>query len=166
MVKLYAAYPADIGMLVATVFAPDRSGTRSGRCFSRAGDLHAYLDGLGVELMANSDNVLRGGLTPKHVNVSELLRVLSFHERGISILSPKFIDPMEGLYDTPADEFALSVIAVRGGAPYRSPQARSIEILLCTEGEAVIELPARDETLEIGRGTSVMVPAAAPRVYN
>ena len=84
-----------------------------------AGNLHAYLRGVGVEVMANSDNVLRGGLTPKHVDVPELMRVLDFRplvdptvravpaDRGI---------PGETDYPTPEPDFALSRIGFADGS--------------------------------------------------
>jgi mannose-6-phosphate isomerase len=56
--------------------------------FLPAGELHSYLEGVGIEIMANSDNVLRGGLTPKHVAVPELLRTLTFHAGPIERLRP------------------------------------------------------------------------------
>ena len=86
-----------------------------------AGQLHAYLDGVGIELMANSDNVLRGGLTPKHVDVPELLRVVRFGETSIQILDPEPVRPAESGYDCPAEEFSLSVIRPAQRAAILSP---------------------------------------------
>ena len=70
-------YPGDSGMLAAMML--NRIVLQPGEAlYLPAGNLHAYLFGVGVEMMANSDNVLRGGLTPKHVDVPELMRVLDF----------------------------------------------------------------------------------------
>ena len=83
-----------------------------GGIYLPAGNLHSYLHGVGVEVMANSDNVLRGGLTPKHVDVPELLRVLDFNpaQEGL-VLRPKQVrDGIETVYETPAPEFATSVL--------------------------------------------------------
>ena len=75
--ELSERYPGDAGVLAALLL--NRVTLAPGEAlFLPAGNLHAYLSGAGVELMANSDNVLRGGLTPKHVDVPELLRVLDF----------------------------------------------------------------------------------------
>ena len=80
-----------------------------------AGNLHNYLHGVGVEVMANSDNVLRGGLTPKHVDVPELLRVLDFTPASEDLIRPKITkDGFESVYDTPAPEFAVSELRIDG----------------------------------------------------
>ena len=78
-----------------------------------AGNLHAYLAGAGVELMASSDNVLRGGLTPKHVDVPELLRVLDFRAGPVAIVHPAPPEE-EQVYLTPAPEFRLSRFLLDG----------------------------------------------------
>ena len=62
-----------------------------------AGELHAYLEGAGIELMANSDNVLRGGLTAKNVDVSELLNILSFKAGKVRRLQPNQQASCEGV---------------------------------------------------------------------
>jgi mannose-6-phosphate isomerase len=78
-----------------------------------AGNLHAYLHGIGFEVMANSDNVLRGGLTPKHVDVPELLRVLDFTPTDDSVILPlQTRGGAELVYDTPAPS---SRVAAAGG---------------------------------------------------
>ena len=127
-----------------------------------AGELHAYLEGVGIEVMANSDNVLRGGLTPKHVDLAELQQVLTFQERKIDVLSPRWTGPAEGVYDTPTEEFVLSVLRVGDDAVYRSGADRSIEILLCTSGAAVLQGSGSRDTLSLRKGASVVVPASAP----
>ena len=77
MLALAEAYPGDPGLVISLLL--NRVQLRRGEAlYLAAGNIHAYLDGLGIELMAASDNVLRGGLTPKHIDVSELLEVLDF----------------------------------------------------------------------------------------
>ena len=128
--------------------------------FLDAGELHAYLEGLGIELMANSDNVLRGGLTPKHVDVTELLRVLKFEDRDITLLKPGKSVANELVYPSPAAEFVLSVITLNKAATYQSPKDRSVEILICTRGKATIfDRHDRTET-QLRQGASAVVPAA------
>jgi mannose-6-phosphate isomerase len=130
--------------------------------FLESGELHAYLSGLGMELMANSDNVLRGGLTPKHVDVEALLTVLNFTEREMTILSPVMVAPCEGKYATDAAEFALSVITVMAGNQFASLERRGVEILFCTEGKARISIGCSRQFLTISKGTSILVPASSP----
>jgi mannose-6-phosphate isomerase len=78
--------------------------------FLKPGSIHAYLSGLGVELMSSSDNVLRGGLTSKHVDPAELLRVVRFEQQPARIVTPD--SPVEGIgvYRTDGDEFVLARI--------------------------------------------------------
>ena len=159
VLSLQEADPSDIGVLAP--FFLNLICLEPGQAmYLAAGELHAYLDGLGIELMANSDNVLRGGLTPKHVDVPELLRVLSFEEREPDILSPRKISDHEITYDSRADEFVLSVICPLGGKRYTSAKDRSVEILFCTEGKATITDLGNDEKTVIQKGGSVVVPAA------
>lgn len=139
--KLSAKYPGDVGVLGALLL--NHLTLEPGEAlYLGAGNLHAYLQGTGVELMANSDNVLRGGLTPKHVDVAELLSVLEFVDGPPRVLKPN----ARGEYETPAPDFRLSRISLRGEHTLESglPQ-----ILLCVEG-AANELP---------KGASVFVPA-------
>jgi mannose-6-phosphate isomerase len=121
-----------------------------------AGNLHAYLSGAGIELMANSDNVLRGGLTPKHVDVPELLRVLDFTAGPPPVLTGS---PDSGWirYDTPAKEFLLRRWAGGPTGPVAVPDGGP-RILLCTSGSVCVRAPG--EELEISRGGSLWMAAA------
>jgi mannose-6-phosphate isomerase len=161
LLGLHECYPDDIGVLAPLflnliVLAPDEA------LYLPAGELHAYLHGVGVELMANSDNVLRGGLTPKHVDLPELLKVLNFSVREAEIMVPEKQFGGEWRYPTPATEFALSTIQVGTDEMYRSAADRSIEMLLCVQGRAVIATPDTNAPIEVGQGTAVVVPAAVP----
>jgi mannose-6-phosphate isomerase len=159
MLKLADDYPGDIGVLTPILL--NLICLEPGQAiFLDAGELHAYLEGLGIELMANSDNVLRGGLTPKHVDVAELLRVLKFEDRDITLLKPGKSVANELVYPSPAAEFVLSVITVNKAATYQSPKDRSVEILICTRGKATIfDRHDRTET-QLRQGASAVVPAA------
>jgi len=126
--------------------------------FLPAGRLHAYLEGTGIEIMANSDNVLRGGLTAKHVDVTELLRVLHFEGGKPEVLHVG--DAPAGRFDLPAAEFALWVLCIDGGRPWISPSGRRVEILLCIEGEGRLTVSG-GRSVEFARGTAILVPAAA-----
>ena len=160
MAKLAIEYPLDIG-----VFSPlllNLIQLEPGQAlFLPAGELHAYLEGVGIELMANSDNVLRGGLTPKHIDVTELLKVLDFKPRQIEVLKEKKKDKTERIYDSFAEEFVLSGITISEGEFYRNSELRSVEILLCTEGEADLEDSVSNHIIHIKRGDSAIISAAA-----
>jgi mannose-6-phosphate isomerase len=128
--------------------------------FLPAKELHSYLEGTAVEIMANSDNVLRGGLTPKHIDVPELLSTLVFEGRTPAILKPVESGPGERSYRTPAREFELGFLEVAPDRPYAPSPGRGVEILLGLAGE--VRIVAGGETLDLGRGRSVLVPAVLP----
>jgi mannose-6-phosphate isomerase len=159
MGELGKAYPGDIGifgpiLLNLILLQPGQA------LYLPAGELHAYLEGTGIELMANSDNVLRGGLTPKHVDVAELLRVLNFKERTARILTPRTTAGGECVYNCPAREFVLSTITVVSKTTHFSPTVRGIEILLCTAGAGKITNQGTGEEVALPKGRAVLVPAA------
>ncbi|HEV2273899.1 MAG TPA: mannose-6-phosphate isomerase, class I, partial [Acidobacteriaceae bacterium] len=125
--------------------------------FQPAGVLHAYLEGVNVELMANSDNVLRGGLTPKHVDVPELLRILCFESSLPEVLEgEQAVGSAERVYRTAAEEFELSRIALQAGLRHSGQARQGPEILLLLEGSAVLTAPG--QRLELSRGSIVLVP--------
>ncbi|MCL6672625.1 mannose-6-phosphate isomerase, class I [Streptomyces panaciradicis] len=145
-------YPGDPGVIAAMLLNHVR--LQPGEAlFLGAGIPHAYLSGLGVEIMANSDNVLRCGLTPKHVDVPELLRVVRFEASDPGVLRPEASPDGEEVYETPIDEFRLSrYVLPEGGTPHHLTR-ETPQILLCTAGS----VRAGEE--ELTPGTSVFVPA-------
>lgn len=160
VLALQAAYGDDVGVLAPfflnlVTLAPGEA------LFLRSGELHAYLQGTGIELMANSDNVLRGGLTPKHVDVPELVRVLNFEPRTVEVLTGLPGAPGERVYPTGAAEFVLSVVTVDNRTPYARGPGGGVEILLCTAGEAQVWPAGGGPALSLPRGASALVPAAA-----
>lgn len=106
--------------------------------FQGAGLLHAYLEGQNIELMANSDNVLRGGLTPKHVDVKELLQHVNFVPTYPSLLKEDKFTDQEINYPCPVSDFGLTKIALNKGEVY-TISTFSVELLLIMDGEVVIE---------------------------
>ncbi len=167
ILKLYQQYPNDIGV-ISPLFLNLFCLEPGQALFLPAGELHAYLDGLGIELMANSDNVLRGGLTPKHVDVPELLNILNFAESEIDILLPENVSECEGRYPVYAEEFQLSVVQVSDSKTFVSPKNRSIEILLCTRGNADLSYDSgTTNAINFKKGDSILIPAAVGsyRVY-
>ena len=156
---LHRHYPQDLGILAPLLL--NLVHLEPGQAlFLPAGELHSYLRGVGIEIMANSDNVLRGGLTPKHVDLPELLRVLSFVDGEARILLPRPAREGEEVYETPAREFALSVIRTRESQDYWSPPERSVEILICTEGSCQVSEKGGGGELQLAQGNAVLVPAS------
>ncbi|MEV7319169.1 mannose-6-phosphate isomerase, class I [Streptomyces sp. NPDC093970] len=145
-------YPGDPGVIAAMLLNHVR--LQPGEAlFLGAGIPHAYLSGLGVEIMANSDNVLRCGLTPKHVDVPELLRVVRFEAGDAGVLRPEAAPDGEEVYETPIDEFRLSRYVLPEGVAPHDLTLTTPQILLCTAGT----VRAGEEELTPGR--SVFVPA-------
>ncbi|MFC9247228.1 mannose-6-phosphate isomerase, class I [Streptomyces sp. NPDC057136] len=145
-------YPGDPGVIAAMLL--NHVELQPGEAlFLGAGVPHAYLGGLGVEIMANSDNVLRCGLTPKHIDVPELLRVVRFEATDPGVLRPEAAPSGEEPYETPVDEFRLSRYDLSPGAAPVDLTAATPQILLCTSGTP------RVGDLELATGESVFVPA-------
>ncbi len=158
VLELSERYPGDAGVLAALLL--NRVTLRPGEAmYLPAGNLHAYLSGAGVELMANSDNVLRGGLTPKHVDVPELLRVLDFAAPPPPVCAgapePDAEDWIR--YDTPAEEFLLRRWEVTERAKCTVPGAGA-RILLCTAGGASVT--SASDSLPLERGDAVFLADA------
>lgn len=121
-----------------------------------AGNLHAYLEGSGVEIMANSDNVLRGGLTSKHVDVEELLTVLDFSYGFPDLVRCVEESPGVWLYQTPAPEFALWRLEV-SSAPLTVPADGTGRVLLVADGAVTVRMGG--EQLALSRGESAFLLA-------
>ncbi|CCQ17102.1 putative mannose-6-phosphate isomerase ManA [Rhodococcus sp. AW25M09] len=158
LLELGESYPGDAGVLAALLLNRVTLAPGQG-LYLDAGNLHAYLRGTGVEIMANSDNVLRGGLTPKHVDVPELLRVLDFEPAVVSAITPGIDDRSSYVYPTPAPEFALSRTAVAAGETVDIPGSGP-RILLCTSGTVVAGAGGRQSPLTVPQGSSAWIPAA------
>ncbi|MDX5570254.1 mannose-6-phosphate isomerase, class I [Streptomyces sp. ID05-04B] len=145
-------YPGDPGVIAAMLLNHVR--LQPGEAlYLGAGIPHAYLNGLGVEIMANSDNVLRCGLTPKHVDVPELLRIVRFEPGDPGVLRPEAAPDGEEVYDTPTDEFRLSRYVLAAAGPAHDLTLPTPQILLCTAGAV------RAGEHALTPGTSVFVPA-------
>lgn len=161
LLELGERYPGDAGVLAALLLNRVSLGPGEG-IYMPAGNLHSYLRGVGVEVMANSDNVLRGGLTPKHVDVPELLRVLDFTPAREAWLRPKKVrNGVETVYETPAPEFATSVLNLDGddlGREVDVPVRHDgPQILLCTQGRGLVR--SKSVEVEVDRGSAVWVAA-------
>ena len=177
-------YPGDRGVVAAMLL--NHVTLQPGEAlFLGAGVPHAYLRGLGVELMANSDNVLRCGLTPKHVDVPELLRVVRFEAGSPSVLRPgtsggRGTEVLDGTrprqdagqapdggparsaeegYPVPVPDFRLSRLSLASGAPALDLPAGAPQILLCTAGQALLR-DATGAELALRPGESAYAGAA------
>ena len=159
MIKLDQAYPDDIGVL-SPIFLNVVCLQPGEAMYIPSGELHAYLEGAAIELMANSDNVLRGGLTAKHIDVHELLKIMNFKYNEVNILRPERQDSGERTYPAATKEFALSLISVREGSSFKSPRNRSVEIMICLEGAAHVKGPENGDVLFLTKGASIIIPAA------
>ncbi|MBV9140862.1 MAG: mannose-6-phosphate isomerase, class I [Pseudonocardiales bacterium] len=161
--ELAETYPGDVGVLAALLL--NHVVLASGEAmYLSAGILHSYLRGTAVEISANSDNVLRGGLTAKHIDVPELLRVLDFSHGEPPVQRGERLGPQETVYRTPAEEFRLTRLEWAEGesAPVRLCSVCP-QILLCTQGSAQLH-SLTGERITLRRGGSVWLPAADPEV--
>jgi mannose-6-phosphate isomerase len=123
--------------------------------YQPAGLLHAYVEGVGVELMANSDNVLRGGLTHKHIDMNELESVLIFSSSTPAILTPVKTDAGLFRYQTPAQEFELQ----RFDGGEATIEGRFPAIVLVTKGHLMFRVSGQADSMEAKRGQSLFLPA-------
>lgn len=138
--------------------------------FQGAGVPHAYLEGSNVEIMANSDNVLRGGLTPKHIDVPELLRHL--HTEPIE---PDILDPMPNVagireFPVPVNDFSIRMVELGAGQTFNFPAGPSCLILapqgaldVC-DSEGCLNVGAPEPCVYVAPNTGVRIRALSPSV--
>ncbi|KAE8764561.1 mannose-6-phosphate isomerase, class I [Georgenia thermotolerans] len=163
VVMLAEAYPGDPGVVASLLLNPVT--LQPGEAlFVPAGGVHAYLSGLGVEVMASSDNVLRAGLTTKHVDVAEMLECVDYVAAPPIRPAPEIFHGATRVYYAPVDDFELSVTHLSDGAddaghplPGRGPR-----VLLCLDG--VISVATGAELLTLARGDAVFVRADEGRL--
>ncbi|MCE2655859.1 MAG: mannose-6-phosphate isomerase, class I [Sediminibacterium sp.] len=120
--------------------------------FQGAGLLHAYLEGQNIELMANSDNVLRGGLTTKHVDVNELIQQVKFIPTYPNVLKGEGLNEYETAYACPVPDFGLTKITLLKGKSY-TINTNGLEMVLSTQGDIQLE------NIQLRAGEVVMLPA-------
>ncbi|HUW70097.1 MAG TPA: mannose-6-phosphate isomerase, class I [bacterium] len=157
VLALMDEYPDDLGTLAPLVLNLFELQPGQGLNLM-AGDAHAYLSGMGVEIMANSDNVLRGGLTHKHVDIPELFSVLGFDSYDIE---PIIARPgLDGFltYHCDVPDYSLGRAIIRGRLMVHS-RPLAPEILLCTAGAVSVRAKAV-QAIELPRGASVFIPAS------
>ncbi|WP_028266414.1 mannose-6-phosphate isomerase, class I [Arthrobacter sp. MA-N2] len=156
VLRINAEFPGDPGVLISlllnlVILAPGES------VYLPGGNVHAYLKGLGVEVMAASDNVLRGGLTPKHIDVPELLKTIEFAALGVPRIEPRTSKFGQDLYVPPFREFQLQRIELAPGAePVPLAQAGPA-VVVVVSGSVLLDSPKSE--LALARGGSAFIPA-------
>ncbi|WP_285243712.1 mannose-6-phosphate isomerase, class I [Pseudarthrobacter sp. fls2-241-R2A-127] len=157
VISLNEKYPGDPGILISLLL--NRISLQPGEAvYLPAGNVHAYLHGLGVEVMASSDNVLRGGLTPKFVDVPELLNTVDFRPVAVPMLRAVKTVLDQELYQPPFGEFQLQRIEL-GPDSGPVPLAQSgAAVVIVVAGAVYLDSPKGD--LELSRGSSAFIAAA------
>jgi mannose-6-phosphate isomerase len=153
---LAESYPGDAGVVISLMcnhlkLSPGEA------VFLPAGNLHAYLCGAGVEIMAGSDNVLRGGLTSKHVDLAALIEVLDFTDGRVPVIHP-VLGPGGLRYPVPIEDFDLTRVQLDAGSG--SLHTAGPQVLICTEGTAVLD--TGEETVTLAKGESAFIAAGEP----
>ena len=149
--RIAEVFPGDPGVLVALLL--NHVSLEPGEAiYLGPGTVHAYLAGAGVEVMANSDNVIRGGLTSKHVDVGELMAVADFRTETPFVQQA---GSSHHTYVTPVPEFSLTRVCLDGTTRL---EGHGPKIVLCTSGRARIS--AGDSVVELDAGRPVFVSDA------
>jgi mannose-6-phosphate isomerase len=156
--KMMEVFPGDAGAIIPLilnhiVLEPGQAA------FIAPGELHAHLTGTCLEIMANSDNVIRGALTKKFIDLPELVSVLSFNPERVPPVRPSQIAPCEEAYPTFVPDFQISRISLGTGRRYRR-SSRGPEILLCASGAAELRCSG-EAPIVLGRGESAFACADA-----
>ncbi len=153
LAELNGFYPGDPGVLISLLL--NRVSLQPGEAvYLPAGNVHAYLSGLGVEVMAASDNVLRGGLTPKHVDVPELLKTVDFRPLGVPALTSEHTGAGQEVFRPPFEEFQLQRLE-----PVQGPEtgaAAPAEVPVLQNGPAVVIVVRGTVALSSAAGSLVL----------
>lgn len=157
VISLNEKYPGDPGVLISLLL--NRISLEPGEAvYLPAGNVHAYLHGLGVEVMASSDNVLRGGLTPKFVDVPELLRTIDFQPVAVPMLQAERTVMDQELFRPPFEEFQLQRIELSPDAGPVPLAQSGAAVVIVVAGDIYLDSPKGD--LQLSRGGSAFLPAA------
>lgn len=154
-VEIDEYFPSDPGILAALLL--NRFSLEPGQALALApGVMHSYLRGCCIEVMANSDNVLRGGLTAKHIDVDALLHVVSFAPTPAEVLLPSGSDGTY-IYPTSFEEFELWLLQPTDGSPLQVPRSDSGRICLVASGS--FELSGDGDPVVLKPGKAVFIGA-------
>ncbi|MDI2035324.1 mannose-6-phosphate isomerase, class I [Paenarthrobacter nitroguajacolicus] len=155
MLDINEAFPGDPGVLISLLL--NHLSLEPGEVvYLPAGNIHAYLHGLGVEVMASSDNVLRGGLTPKHVDVPELLKTVRFEALGVPRVEASGTEFGQELYRPPFKEFQLQRIELAPDAAPVPLAQNGPAVVVVVSGAVLLDSPKSD--LQLARGASAFIP--------
>lgn len=158
--RLGSVHPGDPGVVAVMLLNP--VSLRPGEAlYIPPGAVHAYMSGLGVEVMAASDNVLRAGLTSKQVNVDEMLACISVAAAPPLRIAGEHVSPHTQVFYAPVEDFELSMTVLGPGGPVAVP-GTGPRILLCLEG--AIEVRTAAAQAHLRPGEAVFVPAAEGRL--
>ena len=161
-VALARTYPSDPGAVLSLLLNPVT--LRPGEAlFIPTGAVHAYVSGLGIEVMSSSDNVLRAGLTPKHIDAGEALRCMDFHGAPPVRIAPEMNGRGTGIYYAPVDDFELSVSDINGEEWIPIP-GFGPRILLGVSGDLEIGVGGEVETISTGQAVFVSAAEGTVRV--
>ncbi|MDU2268519.1 MAG: mannose-6-phosphate isomerase, class I [Winkia neuii] len=159
--ELGEEYPGDAGAVLSLLLNPVTL-RRGETLFIPCGHIHAYMSGLGLELMAASDNVLRAGLTEKYVDAREALRCTDFSAAPPMRIAPEWVNNWTAVYYAPVDDFELSLAQL--GAEWRPLPGRGPRILTCLDGQAVIATKSNELSLQRGHGAFIDASDGTVRV--
>lgn len=148
VVRLAEAYPGDPGVAVSLLLNPVTLAPGEAM-FVPAGCVHAYLSGFAVEVMASSDNVLRAGLTTKHVDVAEMVDAVDYVAAPPIRIAPEHFHGTAEVFYAPVDEFELTIARCSGDEAKRLPTLGP-RIILCLDGELVLRTEKRETPMSRG----------------
>jgi mannose-6-phosphate isomerase len=156
IIQVASDHPGDLGVVASLLMR--HAVLQPGQAvFLPAGGLHAYLHGTGIELLANSDNVVRAGLTGKHIDIPELLK-LTDPAVEVPLIAPRDLGNGIAAYDTPAPEFRLYRAAL-GAGPVTLP-GDGPRVVLSVDGTLTLTDAAAGAALKLGQGESAFLSAA------
>jgi mannose-6-phosphate isomerase len=162
VVRLHEAFPGDVACAAPLLLHHVRLAPGEA-LHLRAGDLHGYLAGIALELMASSDDVLRAGLTEKHVDPEELLAALNVEASAPPRIAAAEGEPGEEVYAAPTEWFRLGLLRASPAAPLRLEVRRGAEVLLCLEGAGELRSADAPEPVPFRRGEALFVSGETPR---
>ncbi len=164
VMRLYRFFPDDIGIL--SPFFLNIIGLKPHEAIYIApGEPHAYLDGAGIELMTNSDNVLRGGLTSKHIDIEELIKILNFKPSKTKKLAPHKKTDNYIQYKAPGHSLSLLIITIENEKIIFNKENSGPQIIICTDGETEIGTETHPTAYNLKRGNSVIIASKVSRYY-
>ena len=154
VLKMAGTFAGDPGIAAALLLNPVT--LQPGEAlFVPAGSVHAYISGLGVEVMASSDNVLRAGLTPKHIDVPEMLACVDYVAAPPVRPAPEYLSRATRAYYAPVDDFELMVTTVVAADGRLPVPGRGPRILLAVEGAMTLVTQADSQTLAQGEAVFI-----------